>query len=241
MKKESADKILNEIESGYDLVSDKFSETRKHFWRDLEFIGNYAKDGDSIFDYGCGNGRLLELFSDKKINYFGVDISEKLINLAKNKYSGENIHFSKINPSQISLAFNDDFFNAVYSVAVFHHMPGKTYREDIAKELYRITKPGGYVIMTVWNLWSVCNDVATSGGQKKYIGEIIKNWWKKVLGKSFLDWNDCYITFKNNQGEVFKRYHHAFTKREISRLLLKAGFKKEAVKIGKNIVFIGKK
>ncbi len=241
MDSEKIRKILNETETGYDLISDKFSETRKHFWRDLEFIKDYVKDGDSVFDYGCGNGRLLELFSDKKINYFGVDISEKLINLAKNKYSGENIHFSKINPSQTSLASNDNFFNAVYSVAVFHHFPGKEYREQIVKELYRITKPGGHVIITVWNLWSACNDVATSGRQKKYIGEIIKNWWKKISGKSFLDWNDCYVTFKNNRGEIFKRYHHAFTKREISRLLLKVGFKKEAVKIGKNIVFIGKK
>jgi len=230
MKKGDANKILNEVEMGYDLVSDKFSETRKHFWRNLEFIKDYVKDGDSIFDYGCGNGRLLELFSDKKINYFGMDISEKLISLAKNKYSGENIHFSKINPSQTSLALNDNFFNAVYSVAVFHHMPGKAYRENIAKELYRATKPGGHAIIIVWNLW-----------QKKYIGKILKNWWDKILGRSFLDWNDCYITFKNNQGEVFRRYHHAFTKREMSALLLGAGFSKEAVEIGKNIVFIGKK
>jgi ubiquinone/menaquinone biosynthesis C-methylase UbiE len=230
MDSEKIRKILNETETGYDLVSDKFNETRKHFWRDLEFIKDYVKDGDSVFDYGCGNGRLLELFSDKKINYFGVDISEKLINLAKNKYSEENIHFSKINPSQTSLASNDNFFNAVYSVAVFHHFPGKEYREQIVKELYRITKPGGYVVITVWNLW-----------QKRCVSGIMKNWWEKILGKSFLDWNDCYIIFKNNQGEVFKRYHHAFTKGEISRLLLRAGFKKEAIKIGKNIVFIGKK
>lgn len=230
MKEENVNRILNEVEMGYDLVSDKFSETRKHFWRDLEFIKDYVKDGDSVFDYGCGNGRLLGPFSDKKINYFGADISGKLINLAKNKYLGENIHFSKIDPSQTSLALNDNFFNAVYSVAVFHHLPGKVYRENVVKELYRITKPGGYVIIAVWNLW-----------QKKYVSKIIKNWYEKILGRSFLDWNDCYITFKNNQGEVFRRYHHAFTKREILKLLLRAGFKKEVVKIGKNIVFIGKK
>ena len=86
------DKILNETEIGYDSMAVKFSETRKYFWRGLEFIGDYVKDGDTVFDFGCGNGRLLELFSDKKIEYCGADVSEKLIEIAKNKYSGENIH-----------------------------------------------------------------------------------------------------------------------------------------------------
>ncbi len=230
MKKEISNKILGETESGYDLMADKFSETRKYFWRNLEFIGDYIKEGDAVFDFGCGNGRLLELLSNRKINYFGADISEKLIELAKNKYSKESIHFSRINPSQTSLAFNDDFFNTVYSIAVFHHFPGKEYREKQAKELYRIAKPGGHVIITVWNLW-----------QRRYIKNILKNWIDKLLLRSPLDFNDCHIIFKNNQGEVFKRYHHAFTRKELARIFTKAGFKKEAVKIGKNIVFIGKK
>jgi len=229
MKKEIADKILTETESGYDFISDKFSETRKYFWRDLEFIRNYAKNGDNILDFGCGNGRLLELFSGKNVDYFGVDTSSKLIEIAGQKYRGDNVKFQKVSSSE-SLPFPDNFFNVVYSVAVFHHFPGRGYREKMAKELFRITKPGGYAIITVWNLW-----------QRKYIGRILKNWKNKILRKSPLDWNDCCITFKNNQGEVFSRYHHAFAKHEIIKIFTQAGFRKEAVKIGGNIVFIGKK
>jgi ubiquinone/menaquinone biosynthesis C-methylase UbiE len=230
MKKEITDKILAETESGYDLMAGKFSETRKYFWRELEFIGDYAKEGDTVLDFGCGNGRLLELFSDKNINYFGADVSARLIGLGKNKYSGKNAEFSKIDPSQTSLPFQDNFFNTVYSIAVFHHFPGKEYREQIAGELYRVTRPGGYAVITVWNLW-----------QKKYLKNILKNWISKLVLKSPLDFNDCYVTFKNNQGAVFSRYHHAFTGKELASIFTGAGFKKEAVKIGKNIVFIGKK
>ena len=293
MKKKIADKILAETESGYDLVSDKFSETRKHFWRELEFIGDYAKEGDTVFDFGCGNGRLLELFSGKNINYFGADVSEKLIEMAKIRYSGVNAEFSKINPSQSSLAFPDNYFNTVYSIAVFHHFPGKEYREQVVKELYRITKPGGHVVITVWNLWPASLRLirsgqavvsarfaesrrASRGGQRKYIKNIFKNWIDKLLLRSSLDFNDCYITFKNNQGRIFNRYHHAFTGRELANIFIEAGFtptpkyfihkcrdefiktkcistqysehkplvwgfKKEALKIGKNIVLIGRK
>lgn len=231
MDKKTIEKILNETESGYDLMADKFSETRKFFWRGMEFIGNYAKDGDRILDFGCGNGRLLKLFPDKKIDYTGVDISQKLVDLARNKYLEESRSFLKIDPSQPSLPFEDDFFNSVYSIAVFHHF-SKEHAEKMARELYRVIKPGGYVIVTVWNLW-----------QKQYLKNILKNWRDKILGRSDLDWNDCHITFKNNQGETFHRFHHAFMKRELGKIFEKAGFKTEKCNLinGKNIIFIGKK
>lgn len=227
-----AKKILSETEAGYDLVAGKFSETRKNFWADLEFIKDYTKDGFKILDFGCGNGRLLELFQNKKIEYFGIDTSQNLINSAKKRYFGEKIAFSKINPNQTSLTLESYFFNAIYSIAVFHHFPSVEYRKKMARELYRIAKPGGYVVITVWNLW-----------QEKYRKNIFKNWWNKIILKSELDWNDCYITFKNNEGQIFSRFHHAFTKRELKKIFESTGFKTEMCQIigGKNIVYIGKK
>lgn len=232
MDQDLVNKILSETEQGYDLMADKFSETRKFFWRDLEFIGDYAKDGDKVLDYGCGNGRLLELLARKNVNYTGVDVSQKLIDIAKNKYKPENIEFYKINASQSSLAFENNYFNTVYSIAVFHHIPGEELRKEIIKEIYRVTKPGGYIIITVWNLW-----------QKRYIKNILKNWLNKIIGESKLDWNDCYVTFKNNQGKVFNRYHYVFTKNELKSLFSGAGFMIERCDIieSRNILLIGRK
>lgn len=231
MRKKIANKILHETEAGYDLISGKFSQTRKHFWRGLEFIKDYTHSGDKVLDFGCGNGRLLELIG-KENEYHGVDVSEKLVEIAKEKYSSDNIHFSKINPIQTTLPFQDNFFNTIYSIAVFHHFPSKRYREDIAKELYAKTNDDGYVIITVWYLW-----------QKKYLKNILKNWKNKLLGKSQLDWNDCLISFTDNHGKKFQRFHHAFTKRELKNLFKKAGFTVERCDVpdGRNIVFVGKK
>ena len=281
MDQKTANKILTETERGYDLISQKFSQTRKHFWRGLEFIKDYTHEGDNILDFGCGNGRLLELIGDvKNIEYFGVDVSSGLIDIAKSKYSqalhicqpalspkggsasggdvgfssapqlgkvldslptGQagrfhgndiGIHFQKIDPSQISLAFEAGFFNTIYSIAVFHHFPSQKYREEVAKELYRITKEGGHIVVTVWYLW-----------QRKYFKNILKNWKNKITDKSQLDWNDCLISFTDNQGKKFERFHHAFTKRELRRLFEQAGFETEKCEIvgGRNIVLVGKK
>jgi ubiquinone/menaquinone biosynthesis C-methylase UbiE len=246
MEQNEVNKILQEIESGYNRMARKFSETRKFFWRDLEFVKKYSEG--NVLDYGCGNGRLLELIDDKEIEYYGVDISENLINLAKEKYRDfPQVHFQKIKAQETSLPFSGNFFNSSYSIAVFHHIPTQERRIKMAEELRRILKPGGYAIVTVWNLWpaSLRQAVvsASRGGQKKYYRKILKNWINKILRKSQLDWNDCYIRFKNNEGEIFERYHHAFTKRELRNLFESAGFKTEkCAKLNRrNLVYIGKK
>ena len=233
MDQQTAEKILRETELGYDFISNKFSETRKYFWRGLEFIGDFAKKGDTVLDFGCGNGRLLELFSNKEnIQYYGVDVSARLVDIAKEKHQTSSANFQNIDPIWQSISFNDEFFNTIYSIAVFHHFPPKKYREKCAKELFRVTKKGGCVVVTVWNLW-----------QGKYVTKILKNWYNKIIGESELDWNDCYIRFRDNKGNVFQRFHHAFTKNELEKLFSNAGFKIDRCEVvdNRNILLVAKK
>jgi ubiquinone/menaquinone biosynthesis C-methylase UbiE len=226
-----AEKIIADTAKGYDLISEKFTQTRNHLWKDLEFIGSYCQKGDKVLDFGCGNGRLLDFLEKKGINYTGVDISEKLLTETQIHFQGPGIEFQKISGLD-SLPLESDSFNVVYAIAVFHHLPSREIRQKMAKELYRILQPEGTIVITVWNLW-----------QRKYWRQIFFNWEEKVLGRSFLDWNDCYIDFQDNRGNKFERFHHAFTKRELTELFLQAGFsigKCDTIN-GKNIVLVGSK
>jgi ubiquinone/menaquinone biosynthesis C-methylase UbiE len=246
MKETEINKILQEVEDGYDTMANKFSQTRKYFWRGLEFIADYVKNEDKVLDFGCGNGRLLELFFDKNVDYTGVDISRKLIDIAKKKYPDRADNFQKISSSE-SLPFPDNSFNAVYSIAVFHHLPSEELRHKIAKELFRVLQPEGRIVITVWNLWLASRrqavGSASRGGQKKYIKNIFQNWKNKILGKSELDWNDCHISFSDNAGNKFQRFHHAFTRRELKKLFSNAGFKVEKCEVinARNILLVAKK
>ncbi|MFA5962177.1 MAG: class I SAM-dependent methyltransferase [Parcubacteria group bacterium] len=235
MQQEIINKILNETESGYDQMAEKFSHTRKNFWCDLAFIADYVEDGDKILDYGCGNGRLLEILKDKKIEYVGVDVSQKLIDLAKVKYPEHKASFSKIS-SLASLAFPDNYFNRIISVAVFHHFPEK-YAREMARELFRITKPGGTIVITAWNLW-----------QKKRRKNIFN--FSSLLGKIFqigayrgFGFGDILVPFQDNEGGVFKRYHRVYTKSSLVEIFQSAGFEIEKCFLasGKNIVLIARK
>ncbi len=231
MKKTTLEKILTETEAGYDQMADKFSGTRTFFWRDLEFIKDQINSKSKILDFGCGNGRLLEILKAKNIDYYGTDISQKLIDLARQKYPDFAAHIYK-NSGAAKLDFPDNFFDVIVSIAVFHHFPSEKYRTEIANELYRIVKPDGKVIVTVWNLW-----------QKKYRKYIWQNFSKKLIGQSKLDFLDCQIPFKNNAGEIFTRFHHVYTLRELKNIFSQAGFREIEVKVvnNKNLVLIGKK
>ena len=228
MKRDIAEKILKETEKGYNMIADKFSETGNHFWPDLEFIKDYAKAGDKVLDFGSGNSRILELFSDKPIEYTGADISQNLVNIASKKFAG-NVKFIKISSCN-SLPFPDDYFNVIYAIAVFHHIPSRELRLKMAKELHRVAKPGGHIIVTAWNLW-----------QLEHIKDIMANWVNKILRKSELGWNDCHIPFEKDSKHIFQRYHHAFGKNEVKKLFSEAGFvteKSETIN-GKNIFYAG--
>jgi tRNA (uracil-5-)-methyltransferase TRM9 len=218
MEKNQIDKIMKELKFGYDQMAEKFSETRKFFWRDLEFMADYVQNGDKILDYGCGNGRLLEILNDKKVDYTGADISGELIKLAKQKYAGKNAKFNKITSSG-SLPFPDNYFNVIISIAVFHHFP-ENYAKKMAKELHRILKPGGKIVITVWNLEQERFQKFTKDNSK-----------------------DLYIPFKDNSGKEFIRYHRKYDIKDLKNIFLSAGFRIEKCEIvnEKNILYVGKK
>jgi len=132
----------------FDKNVEGFSGGRNAIWPELEELKKYIKDGERILDLGCGNGRLFELFKDRNIEYTGVDFSEKLIEKAREKY-GEHFQIADI----LSLPFPDNYFDSIWSIAVFHHIPSKQLRLEVLKEMMRVLKENGKIIMTCWYLF----------------------------------------------------------------------------------------
>ncbi len=233
MKSKAAEKILQELESGYDLIAEKFSETRAFMWQDLEFVKNIVKPESRVLDFGCGNGRLAKFLGGNFSEYVGVDISQKLIEIAQknNRQFGPRVRFFKMDPLSEKLPLKENYFDVIFSIAVFHHFPSTEYRLQRAKELYRALRPGGKLTISVWNLW-----------QRRFWKYHLTSFWNKLFGDSKLDWKDFYLPFKTEE-KNFERYHHAFSKKEIESLFSKAGFEKISLwKSQKgNIIYLGQK
>ncbi len=259
MDKQTQKKLLEIVKRNYEEIAEDFSETRKkHLWPELLQLTRNIKNGDKILDVGCGSGRLLEALKDKKINYFGVDTSEKLIKLAEEKYKSENYKLPRPRPAfagrQITnykfqvcdilelSKIPEISFDYVFSVAVLHHLPGEDLRVAALKQLKNKIKPEGKIIITVWDLWS----------QKKFRKIIIRTellklfnklklmFRRKRSGKSQIaecralsisgDFGDIIFDWKNSKGEkTSRRYYHAFRKRELKKIIKKAGLRIEKI------------
>lgn len=213
MDKDYAKYLLKKTKNDYNKIAEHFSSKRFYIWEEIKtLIEPYIKEKDKILDLGCGNGRLIELFRDKDIEYIGVDNSKRLIEIAKEKYP----HYKFLVSEAINLPFEDSYFNKVISVAVLHHIPSKEFRLKFLEEAERVLKPNGILILTVWNLW-----------QRKIAWNLLfKYTIFKIFGKSKLDFKDVFYPWKDSQGKILiQRYIHCFTKKELKELAKKAGFK----------------
>lgn len=223
MDQKTAENLLQKVREDYNLTAKEFSDTRFKAWNEFKVFKKYVKNSDRVLDLGCGNGRLFDLFKSKQIDYIGVDNSESLINFAQRKHSKAKFILSDV----LSLPFFDHEFDVVISVAALHHIPSQELRIKAFKELKRVLKKNGTAIITVWNL--------------RQLKLILKyKLWHLIFGfrKEKMDKGDTFIPWKAKKGKIVNRYYHAFTLRELRRLVKKTGFKILKEIKGNNLVII---
>jgi ubiquinone/menaquinone biosynthesis C-methylase UbiE len=210
MDKDYAQYLLKKTTQDYNLIADDFSRAREHIWEEMRFLfDDFLIPGERVLDLGCGNGRFYQVMKDKNIDYTGVDISEKLIEIAKKRFPKAKFQVT----DALNLPFPDNYFDKVYSVAVLQHIPSQEFRLQFLKEAKRVLRPKGILILTVWNLW-----------RKAHIKRMAKNAVLKIIGKSKLDFKDFFLTSAKHS--LFKGfYYHCFTPKELEKLVKKAGFK----------------
>jgi SAM-dependent methyltransferase len=96
-------------------------------------------------EIGCGPGRVMLPMSSRFGEIHGVDISEEMIRLARERLAGTpNAHVQANSGADLG-AFADDWFDFVYSYAVFQHIPGLEIVLGYLREARRVLKPGGLI------------------------------------------------------------------------------------------------
>lgn len=207
--------IKKDLQNVYDSIAKDFSNTRYVPWQELSIFIPYLPEGGKVLDLGCGNGRLLKVLqsANKKFEYLGVDFSAKLLEQARQQFSGYT--FQEADMAKVD--FPPDSFDVVCLVASLHHLDKQKEREELLNKIYTWLKPGGILFMTNWNLL-----------QPKYVEYIIKNISHKKT------WNDFFIPYTSpDRQSTHWRYYHHFTKSELKNLLLGAGFQMEPLGIYK--------
>lgn len=108
-----------------------------------------VSSGISILDLGCGDGTTALPAAALGANVLGVDIAGNLVAAGNARAEAEglaNLRFEEGDASDLA-GIADDRFDLVISVfgAMFAPRP-----VDVAREMMRVTKPGGRIVMGNW-------------------------------------------------------------------------------------------
>jgi SAM-dependent methyltransferase len=130
----------NFIESGFTSIYPCLS-------RAVQRAGKELTDFSKILDFGCGCGRVIRALSTllPEAKLFGIDIDDEAILWLQQNYS--KFGQFAVAPHLPPTAFQANMFDLVFGISVFTHLPEDMQFLWLA-ELARITKPGGYVILS---------------------------------------------------------------------------------------------
>ena len=92
--------------------------------------------GAHVLDVGCGSGTFTGLLAERGYRASGIDISPKLIALARRKFGTIDFHEGDAE----NLPFEAGTFDGVLLSGLVHHFPDP---RRLAAETARVLKPGG--------------------------------------------------------------------------------------------------
>ncbi len=151
MQKELNNKqIINFLKKTY--KSAGFVDSLKIKYRSLicPFISliNMVQPGQKVGDVGCGSGQFLLLVSEfaKPSYLYGIEISKKLIDNAKNLFSSrsQNSFFTEYDGTIFPAQLGE--MDIIFLIDVLHHVP-KNMQENFIKNLTISMKPGATLIL----------------------------------------------------------------------------------------------
>lgn len=97
---------------------------------------------DTVLDLGCGQGATVGYLKDKhNIKAVGIDTSEKLINIAKQRYKNGDF----ILGSGENMPFKEESFSGVFAECTLSLMKDL---DSTLKEVYRVLKKYGWFVIT---------------------------------------------------------------------------------------------
>ncbi len=134
-----------------DQSEDEFFETAKGVVRgiqgELRHLGSGNRRARRALEIGCGPGRLMRPLSEHFGEIHGVDVSDEMVRLARERLRGvAHAHVHAGNGAELP-QFADESFDLVYSYAVFQHIPSRDVVLSYLRETHRVLKPGGLVRM----------------------------------------------------------------------------------------------
>jgi len=143
--------INEETRRSFNLAAERYSELFKDEMKQKEYdrllLNRFAGNFDSesvICDMGCGPGHITRYLFDKGLNVFGIDISEKCIEIARRK--NPKMRFQVMDMARLDI--EDESIDGIIAFYSIIHTP-KRFVHILFREFNRVLKKGGKILIVV--------------------------------------------------------------------------------------------
>lgn len=176
-----------------------------------------------ILDLGCGTGRFAFLFEkEKPLSILGVDISEQMLNIAKEKAMnrGSKVKFIQDDISNFD-TYNNEKFHFIFSSTTLHYIRDI---KGLFNNMYKVLEEKGVCIV------SLMNPVYTAQYPVDKKGEFPSDdeWVVRYLDKSKRAYIQPWIEYNDSINNYLSTsYHHTVS--DYFNAIINAGFRIEKV------------
>lgn len=129
--------VYDEISTSY---ATKFNEPSDNIDDFLKLIGK----GGKILDAGCGPGVDVVYIASKGFDVIGIDLSEKILEIAKRK--NPRIYFQKADIRKLN--FKPNTFDGIIASFSLIHIPKKDVNKTV-DNFYKLLKPRGVIYIGI--------------------------------------------------------------------------------------------
>ena len=174
-----------------------------HWMPRINFIIEQAKSrGGKVLELGCGYGMLSLEMARNGLDVVGVDLSPRSIEIA-NQYKEENPFTDNFGSLEYccqdftEIEFPSASFDSVVFFRSLHHV-AKT--EDVLREVYRVMKPGGNLLLSE----PVRAHFTEQSARFALVLRMILPTWEPFDKKLGVKWTEA--LWEEKVAEIFKEY-----------------------------------
>ena len=207
------DKLINDVD---------YKEWADYYFKIFQRYGLSPKLG---LDLGCGTGNLTVELASRGIEMTGVDLSEDMLMVAREKSEGMDILYLNQDMTEFELYGTVDFI--VSSLDCINYITDKRDLQRVMKLANNYLEPGGLFIFDINTRYKLENII----GDNTFILEdddCFCSWQNEYDKRRKL--SDFYLTFFLKDGENYTRFdeHHterAYEIEEIKSLIESSGMR----------------
>ncbi|EKD66991.1 MAG: methyltransferase type 11 [uncultured bacterium] len=130
----------------YNTIADSFAKQALNYCpkAQLEYFCSLVKKGGRVLDIGCGSGRDCASFVQKGFETVGVDLSEKLLGIAKATVPVATFLKQDIR----KLSFSENYFDGLWSCASLLHIAHADIPQTL-RSWFTVCKHNGALLIYV--------------------------------------------------------------------------------------------